>query len=531
MSPGGPGLSSSNILPSDAKRERRRRKDVDIFDFRDSDLAAYDQSGRARIFPSATSATLIHRKYLKSYSMGHDNEDLHVARLLLPAEFSYPPPFVTKPSTEFGPYGCRHFARSSSIPHRFERKTLPFCVPRPESSSFECAQNLKRRAHDDKMYAGESISIKKRMLHKWKCSERNGNDAVVVPSDKLSCFSLPANGTEPLSTEQRIVPKASSEEASRLQHNDSDLAENDRRAIALSGRPSALSILDPKVDIIAPPISLTAGDTDATLAKACSCLPRTDQDDVSMPGPRIKHCLLQTADPNLSLEIHNRSSQIQSRGVLEVIDSGTLGANSGHDHAQTSEMEVSPSKDNTIAKHFSSPGDNFSGDLRESGTVRGGNQGQGLFARDSKDSPELAESKHESTVACIAGTSVPEERKLRQVERRFNLVRQYEIQKISGGAHQKEHVKMNLRGRTKLEAWLTEAPPETLRAVQLIGAAFDLDERITSSVESARKAALHGMNNEDLRACEALMIRMNTRDGQANWHLLFKLYDQLAGPI
>jgi hypothetical protein len=115
-----------------------------------------------------------------------------------------------------------------------------------------------------------------------------------------------------------------------------------------------------------------------------------------------------------------------------------------------------------------------------------------------------------------------------QLERRFALVKHFELQKVATGAVQRSSIKMNLRGRNRLESHLSNASAIGWRAVKLCIGILSLDGRLTSPQEGARKAALYSMNNEQLRTVEALMLRVSSRDGAANWSLLFKLYDALA---
>lgn len=112
------------------------------------------------------------------------------------------------------------------------------------------------------------------------------------------------------------------------------------------------------------------------------------------------------------------------------------------------------------------------------------------------------------------------EQRLQRTMNRFRLVKEYELRKIEIGAATKYHVKMNLRGRSKLEQWLSCADDDVANAVVFVTHELQLDPRITSNSSKERKLALYGMCNEKLRALEALMIRITTRDGRANWNLL-----------
>ena len=100
--------------------------------------------------------------------------------------------------------------------------------------------------------------------------------------------------------------------------------------------------------------------------------------------------------------------------------------------------------------------------------------------------------------------------------RRLQLMREYELKRLQTLAESKYGVKMNLRGRTKLEHWLG-SDQVTNRATNFIVAMFSLDHRVLSPNADDRRVSLLNMRNEDLRILEALMLRVTNRSGHANW--------------
>jgi hypothetical protein len=102
------------------------------------------------------------------------------------------------------------------------------------------------------------------------------------------------------------------------------------------------------------------------------------------------------------------------------------------------------------------------------------------------------------------------------------------VSKLEMCANMRNGVKMNLRGRARLEAWLSEAKPPTRRALAFIVDLFRMDALITSSYPEDRTGAMLNMTNEMLRVCDALMKRTRTKDGRFKWGLLFKLIDRMS---
>lgn len=104
--------------------------------------------------------------------------------------------------------------------------------------------------------------------------------------------------------------------------------------------------------------------------------------------------------------------------------------------------------------------------------------------------------------------------------RRLHMTKDYELRKLEAFAESRYHVKMNLRGRNKLENWLQTNAPLTTHSVMFLVFVLNLDRRLISKSSRERKHALEDMDNEHLRMLEALMTRTSTRDGHTNWGLL-----------
>eukprot|EP00177_Eucheuma_denticulatum_P004290 GFKZ01007782.1.p1 GENE.GFKZ01007782.1~~GFKZ01007782.1.p1 ORF type:complete len:662 (-),score=109.17 GFKZ01007782.1:156-2141(-) len=104
--------------------------------------------------------------------------------------------------------------------------------------------------------------------------------------------------------------------------------------------------------------------------------------------------------------------------------------------------------------------------------------------------------------------------------RRLHLTKNYEIRKLEAYAESRYHVKMNLRGKQKLENWLSSEDTVASNSVLFIVLVLNLDRRLVSKEGRDRREALADMNNEHLRMLEALMARTSTRDGYTNWGVL-----------
>jgi hypothetical protein len=115
-----------------------------------------------------------------------------------------------------------------------------------------------------------------------------------------------------------------------------------------------------------------------------------------------------------------------------------------------------------------------------------------------------------------------------EMRKRLDLVKGYEVSKLEMCANMRNSVKMNLRGRARLEAWLSKAQSSTRRALSFVADIFHMDPLINSSYAEDRISAMLNMTNEMLRVCDALMKRTRTKDGRFKWGLLFLLMDRLC---
>jgi hypothetical protein len=557
MSTVGPGLSSANILPVNAKRERRRRNDVDIFDFRDSDLSAYEERERGHYCSLPGSPDLGQREVVGTLAMGPDYEDLHVSRLLLPADFSYPPPFARTPMSRSdqalfsSPLHCPADAPRSA------RMALQMTLSQSVPMSRETGQKFKRNVKEAHLRNRDVRSLKKRLLNDWVLSQ--SHDKSQAPN---LISATPPSSASKESHEQ--LPRRRDPESEKL-FDEANCKGNDRAAnaqeeagmLAHPVQVSLSSLAHPRDGLVSSPYSTKQV---FIYNSHQSCVPRTPHVDKDAPvvaarimdiplvgngselGPdEVKCTLLSHFRVGESPPDAESYAVVFAGGDCKAASTPTgpcaradlvsgLSAQSAYPSVVslvtggTSSTRKCSSEDKPLCEVLTCDGVPF-GALEKCKNLSA--EASQVVSDKALESPK---SRAGSAQASPTGISVPSERKRSQIERRYNLVRQFEIQKISGGAQQKEHVKMNLRGRTKLELWLAHAPPETLRAIELVGSVLKLDKSITSKLDTARRSALHAMRNEDLRACEALMIRIATRDGKANWRLLFKLQDELMLP-
>lgn len=104
--------------------------------------------------------------------------------------------------------------------------------------------------------------------------------------------------------------------------------------------------------------------------------------------------------------------------------------------------------------------------------------------------------------------------------RRLHVTKEYELKKLERDAESKYRVKMNLRGRQKLENWLASGDLVALSSVKYLVLTLNLDRRLVSEEVKERQDALEDLDNRMLRKLEALKIRTSTRDGRTNWSLL-----------
>ena len=95
-----------------------------------------------------------------------------------------------------------------------------------------------------------------------------------------------------------------------------------------------------------------------------------------------------------------------------------------------------------------------------------------------------------------------------------------ELGRVQEMARSRTHIKMNLRGRRKLENWLSAAKPFEKCTLRLAVPQLDVDMRLLSDDEATRRAALTNMPNEDLRIVEALKLRCETKEGAVFWQYI-----------
>lgn len=104
--------------------------------------------------------------------------------------------------------------------------------------------------------------------------------------------------------------------------------------------------------------------------------------------------------------------------------------------------------------------------------------------------------------------------------RRLFVMKDYELKKLESDAESKYHMKMNLRGRQKLENWLASGDPVASSSVKYLVLTLNQDRRLVSDESKERQDALEDLDNRMLRKLEALKMRTSTRDGRTNWSLL-----------
>ena len=105
--------------------------------------------------------------------------------------------------------------------------------------------------------------------------------------------------------------------------------------------------------------------------------------------------------------------------------------------------------------------------------------------------------------------------------RRLLFLRDFEMQRLKTIAQGKFHVKMNLRGRAKLQNWIC-SDEVSWEATNFVLSMFNTDRRVLSKNDDVRRNALYDMSNEDLRILEALMARIHSRGGRQNWETLVR---------
>lgn len=111
-----------------------------------------------------------------------------------------------------------------------------------------------------------------------------------------------------------------------------------------------------------------------------------------------------------------------------------------------------------------------------------------------------------------------------------------ELEKIQFQARERFSIRMNLRGRGKLEIWLTvDVGGVSKYAVEVAVGKLALDGRLLCGEVIGVRAALGAMSNEPLRILEALHTRVQSKDGMRNWAFirshLNAQHDQVAPPM
>lgn len=104
--------------------------------------------------------------------------------------------------------------------------------------------------------------------------------------------------------------------------------------------------------------------------------------------------------------------------------------------------------------------------------------------------------------------------------RRLHVLKDYELDKLESDARSRYHVRMNLRGKQKLENWLHLGDNVALSSAKYIVLALNLDRRLVSGNKKEMQYALKEMDNQTLRKLEALKMRTSTRNGRTNWGFL-----------
>lgn len=99
----------------------------------------------------------------------------------------------------------------------------------------------------------------------------------------------------------------------------------------------------------------------------------------------------------------------------------------------------------------------------------------------------------------------------------YERVLRTELSHVSRLARERFGIRMNLRGRTKLEVWITSAEGAALCALRIGVEKLSLDARVLDGDRAAVRAALGSMPNQPLRVMEALHTRVASKDGIRNW--------------
>lgn len=92
-----------------------------------------------------------------------------------------------------------------------------------------------------------------------------------------------------------------------------------------------------------------------------------------------------------------------------------------------------------------------------------------------------------------------------------------ELEKVKRSASSRYHIKMNLRGRSKLAQWLNATRGDLRAAAAVAFPQLSLDSSLLTNDHAVVRAALSSMRNSPLRVLEALAARLSAKDGKANW--------------
>lgn len=97
-----------------------------------------------------------------------------------------------------------------------------------------------------------------------------------------------------------------------------------------------------------------------------------------------------------------------------------------------------------------------------------------------------------------------------------------ELERVQRAASTRFHIKMNLRGRSKLAAWLAAVDADKLAAAELAVPKLALSERLLVRDVADVRIELTSMRNSPLRVLEALAARLDAKDGAANWAFIVR---------
>lgn len=566
MAPAGPGLSSANILPANSKRERRRRRDIDIFDFQDSELAAYDSSDQmsgvsmqqAKVRESESSsahrlswnlnaAKVIHpgsQSVTKPESSTcplseDDDEVLDVASMLLPAHFSYPPPFAKIPEkagvqeaankrkdrdgsliavtnlvsdfvkrTATGGFrsfrGFRGFRGVNGMEKSSKRveNELQLSMKNSALSTHSKVFPLPLKKRICRQASGANFLSSKSLKHhliralssQFGTCSRVGHDiACGIPcensfAEKQTTSSSTAMGIDENLKDSAIAEKKAEEcnmvfeEETRLDKgSDAPLLEKLSPLTEGNGASPKAACVEQQ----APPATLQIiGDNSADSHKLLDALKYTEnKSEDSLDRSELKAETV--ADMQGILNVTESSSCCQEDCTINF--SGCFDS-SGRDFSQC--LSSGNSASTSTSDRSRAPSTAAEDDKEHMQDLGKRKRQESFFARDDFD--------------------------LADAERQLYVIAENEMAKIRSNALAKCHMKMNLRGRAKLNFLLDDDKVELMAAFQLLVSMFSLDERLLSHVAD-RKIALLELDNYGLRVCEAFMLRFASRDGQASW--------------